>query len=220
MSIKNIKNVSLFLDSFKKKIVMILEQIMQSLNCSAPTARRRLKELETYTSYNKNGRYYVLPDIPKFNQHGIWNYEGIYFSKYGTLKNTVIHIIKNSECGLTSAEIENIVDIPAKSFLSHFQNEPELIREQIGKKYIYFSSDKKILKVQKHKCFELSDKNKLIKLPNNIEAIAILVNRIKYPQLDITQLSEKLRKNNIIISAETIQLFFEKNGILKKNQNL
>jgi hypothetical protein len=95
-----------------------------------------------------------------------------------------------------------------------------LIREQIGKKYIYFSSDKKILKVQKHKCFELSDKNKLIKLPNNIEAIAILVNRIKYPQLDITQLSEKLRKNNIIISAETIQLFFEKNGILKKNQNL
>ncbi len=219
MSTKNSKIEIKTLEIFKKNIVLEIEQITELLKCSIPTARRRLKKWDVYSSYNKNGRYYVLPEIPEFNCYGLWHYQNIFFSKYRTLKNTVICLIKNSDSGLTSNEIENLVNIPAKSFLSHLQTKAELFREKIKGKYVYFSSDKNILKKQKQNRISYSEKNKKLQFPSDAEAIEILVNTIKFPNLKLEELSELLRKKNILVTTESISLLFEKHGILKKNQN-
>ena len=54
---------------FRKKIITI-DTLSSLLNSSTKTARRRLKLWEAYTSYNENGRYYTLPDIPDFDANG------------------------------------------------------------------------------------------------------------------------------------------------------
>ncbi|WP_297291265.1 hypothetical protein, partial [Oceanicoccus sp.] len=60
-------DISTVIKSFKKENIVTVALLMTWLSCSMPTARRRLKEWGAYTSYNHNGRYYTLPEIPKFN---------------------------------------------------------------------------------------------------------------------------------------------------------
>ena len=62
--------------AFTLKKVLTIDELLKILICSIITVRRRLKEWHAYTSYNKNGCYYTLPSIPKFNKKGIWNYQG------------------------------------------------------------------------------------------------------------------------------------------------
>ncbi len=53
--------------AFNLRKVLTITELSKILVCSIITVRRRLIEWRTYTSYNKNGRYYTLATIPKFN---------------------------------------------------------------------------------------------------------------------------------------------------------
>ncbi len=116
---------------FKKLKVLTIIKLIAILMCSERTIQRRLKSWGTYTSYNKNCRYYTLPDIPQFNHYGIWKYKGIFFSKFGNLKNTVIAVVKQSESGLNAKELGEIVGLPSYTFLSHFKNDLNIQRQSI-----------------------------------------------------------------------------------------
>ncbi len=89
------------LEVFRKEKVMSLKQLADLLSCSERTVQRYLKKWRTYTSYNQNGRYYVLPDIPRFDDNGLWRYQGIFFSRHGNLKQTLIAVVNHSPAGLT-----------------------------------------------------------------------------------------------------------------------
>jgi len=121
--------------------VFTLEQLVSYLGCSAPTARLRLKKWKSYTSYNKNGRYYSLHTVPRFDENGLWHYEHIFFSKSGNLKKTLIYLVQRSPSGLTGKEIGDLVGLPPRSFLHHFRNTAGIYREKIEGLYIYFSDD-------------------------------------------------------------------------------
>ena len=58
------------LKTLRARKVLTIEELATLLQRSLPTARRRLKAWNTLTSYNKNGRYYALPDVPRFDSHG------------------------------------------------------------------------------------------------------------------------------------------------------
>jgi hypothetical protein len=92
LSEEKLKLVFRFLEDVK---IFSLDQVMSSLSCSMPTARLKLKQWQAYTSYNQNGRYYTLPTVPGFDENGLWFYNNICFSKYGNLRNTVVHLINN-----------------------------------------------------------------------------------------------------------------------------
>ena len=57
---KKLESVFKFLEGKK---VFTLDQLVSSLSCSTPTARLKLKQWQTYTSYNQNGRYYTMPTV-------------------------------------------------------------------------------------------------------------------------------------------------------------
>ncbi len=57
---------------FRDKKVMTLAQLALHLQRSQRTVHRQLKQWRAFNSYNKNGRYYVLSDIPKFDSNGLW----------------------------------------------------------------------------------------------------------------------------------------------------
>ena len=76
--------------------VMTRAKLARPMQCSHRTVQRRLHELQAINSYNKNGRYYVLLDVPNFDGHGLWHDRDIGLSRYGNLTGTVIQLVRNS----------------------------------------------------------------------------------------------------------------------------
>ena len=122
MKIRNVLLDEQALGSFVLKKVLTVTDLTEILQCSLITVRRRLKEWDACTSYNNNGRYYTLPSIATFNRDGIWSYRDIYFSKYGTLKNTVTALAVRSKNGLNHAELQQIIGLNPKCFMARFKD--------------------------------------------------------------------------------------------------
>ena len=200
---------------FKKKKIVTLKQFSDYFNCSIRTAQRRLKIFKVFRSYNKNSAYFVLHNIPKFDKNGLWKYKGIFFSKHGILKQAIIHLVANSEMGLDAYEIGKTVELSSRSFISHFQNIPGLCKEKFKNKFIYFSDKKSICEKQKRKR-KLMLKEKLLSLPSDTVAIAILIDIIKHPNTAIENCIQRLRIKKINIKRETIQNFLQHHNIKKK----
>ncbi len=207
---------SLALSCFKKKKVMVINQLAELLDRSIPTVRKRLKEWHTYTSYNYNGRYYTLPEIPQFDEYGLWDYKSILFSKHGNLRQAVIHLIQHSPGGLTTRETEQILQVSMGSFMPCFRDIADLRREKIAGRFVYFSSDEAIYGRQKQKRHEDEARIMQQKLPTDAEAVAILVGRINHPELNVQQLCQRLNKKGRRIKREIIQNLLECHGLLKK----
>ena len=204
---KRLKNVFRFLESTK---VFALDQLVTSLNCSTPTARLKLKQWKAYTSYNQNSRYYAMPTVPRFNQNGLWHYENISFSKYGNLRNTVIHLISNSTSGLTGNEIGDIVRLPARSFLHHFRNVAGIRREKREGLYVYFSDDPGRYKNQ------LQLRTPTVKLLTDADVVVILTALIKHHNICIEDIMALPEVRERKFSHVAIRQFLDRHGLIKK----
>lgn len=205
---------------FKQKKVMTIQELSKLMECSIPTIRNRLVKWKAYTSYNKNSRYYAMQGVPKFDKNGLWNYKGIKFSYFGTLKQTVIQLIKNSIKGLSASEIGILIGVDPRSFLFQFRDIPEITREKIEGKYIYFTSEAKEYLDQKEK-YEAVTFERLQKLPSDSDAIIILVDIIKHPKTTIKESTRRLRRKGMIAKEETIKNLLDYHNItLKKTQDM
>jgi predicted transcriptional regulator len=211
-----------FLKHFRKKKIMTISEIAESMQCSIPTVRNRLKKWKTYTSYNKNGRYYTLPEIPIFDQNGTWKFKGTFFSKQGNLKQTIIHLVNDSESGLTASRLAKRLGLSTstqlRSLISYFKTISGLHREkQKGNgSYVYFSAEKSIYSSQKQRResqIKIKEKDIHGQLPSESESITILVDIIKHPKTTIKKCAGRLRKNGMIIKPESIRNLLQYHGI-------
>jgi hypothetical protein len=200
--------------AFRNEKVMTVPQLTRLLHCSPTTVRRRLNEWKVYTSYNKNGQYYTLPSIPQFSKKGLWQYRGIFFSKYGTLKNTIIHFVRTSQKGLSNAELAEIIGVNPQSFMPQFKQLSEIRREKIGRQVVYYSSDPQVYQTQKEKRFP--PEPPLGMMPPDAESIAVLVERIRNPKISFAELSQVLSRRGYAIGEQSIRSLFHYHGLLKK----
>jgi len=214
MRTRDIKKEHMALLAFRHNKVMTVPQLARLLHCSPTTVRRRLNEWNVYTSYNKNGQFYTLPSVPQFSKKGLWQYRGIFFSKHGTLKNTIIHFVRTSPKGLSNAELAEIIGVNPQSFMPQFKQLTEVRREKVGRQVVYYSSDPQVYQSQKEKRFP--PEPSLEKLPPDAENIAILVERIRNPKSSIAELSRILSRKGYTIGEGTIRGLFQHHGLLKK----
>ncbi len=125
---------------FSEKSVLTIVDLKSFLQTnSRMTVFRKLKQLPYKSSYSHCGKYYTLDNIAQYNVNGIWNYNKIYFSKYGTLKNTVLENIERSKSGLSSHELEKQLHVPVYNTVLDLFKTHNIDRKQIGKEYIYLS---------------------------------------------------------------------------------
>jgi len=173
-----------------------------------------LKKWQTYTSINKNGRYYTLPQIPVFDENGLWKYQAVLFSKHGNLKQTIVALITDSNKGLSAVEIAELVDlVPNSSFLSRFKTVPGVKREKHQGRFIYLSDRSEIYSRQKQ---TRASRQGTTGFPTDIEAVQILVQLIKYPDLSIEQLAAKVSEPGKQIESAMIRSFLQFHDLLKK----
>jgi len=81
---------------WRRQKVITLTQLCQGLQTSVRTVRRRLKEWQALASFNHNSRFYTLPDLPQFDEHGLWFYRDIGFSRQGHLPQTIVAMITSN----------------------------------------------------------------------------------------------------------------------------
>ena len=199
---------------FKEHKVLTFTEVCSSLQLSRATVRRRLKEWEVMSSYNKSGQYYTLPLIPKFNKQGLWKYEGAFFSKHGTMKNTIIHLVLISQSGLSSSELEEILGINPNSYLPQCKQLEGIRKEKYKREVVYFSADEEVYQRQKKNRFP--PEPTALKLPPDAISIIVLVEFIKNPGSTPPELSQSLIRAGYNVNTQEIENLFECHSLKKK----
>jgi len=202
------------IDAFKQRRVLTLPELSALLHCSAATVHRRLKEWGALTSYNRNGRYYTLASIPQFNKKGLWRHEGVFFSKHGTLKDTVIHLVRISSQGLSNLELEGIVGTDPTSYLAQRKQLKGLKAEKHKGRVVYFTEDEEVHQRQRRNRFP--PQPTVRKLPPDALGIIILVELLKNPRSTTQQLSTMLRSQGYRIDDALIENLLDHHGLKKK----
>ena len=208
-------NLSTVIQKFKNKKVVTIVVLAAWLSCSIATARRRLKAWRAYTSYNQNGRYYTLPEIADFDDNGLWRYQGVFFSKHGNLKRTLAHLVIHSAQGLSGAELGELLGLEPRSFLSHFRDHPEIFRENLMGRWIWFAADPKIREAQKQARLAQAVA-KEPRMPTDTEAVMILVDLIKHPNSGLEQVARRLKPKGLHIDVDAIGQLLVHHGLEKK----
>lgn len=200
------------LKAFRRRKIMTLGEVAELVHSSIHTARRRLKEWRAHTSYNQNGRYYALPDVPEFDADGLWHWRGVLFSRYGNLKQTVVELIRRSSAGLDTGEMGSLLGLDPRSFLSSFADHPQIRREKSQGRFVYYCADRSVYSKQQRRSVLSAEGRQ----PTAIEAIAILVEKIKHPALSNEALSHRLKKQELSVEPEMIKNLFARHGLAVK----
>lgn len=126
---------------FHERLVLTLPEIKQILNTnSTMTTHRKLRTISYQTSYSHSGKYYTLTNIADFNHDGLWEFNGIYFSKYGKLAPTIEHLVNCSSDGYFAAELKQILQVFVHNELKKLHHHGKLKRKQIGREFLYLSN--------------------------------------------------------------------------------
>jgi hypothetical protein len=200
-------------EAFGRRKIMTLGEVAEFIRSSIHTARRRLKQWQAANSYNHNGRYYTLPDVPEFDGNGLWRWRGVFFSQYGNLKQTVIALVQRSPAGLDAGELRSLLGLEPRSFLSAFAADPQLRREKTQGRFVYYGADAAVCSGQRERRGMLKATGRQ---PTPSEAIAILVEKIKHPAWSHEALSRQLRKQKVLVETQTLQNFFLRHGLTVK----
>ena len=190
-------------------------ELASVLTCSIPNARLKIKQWRAYTSYNQNGRYYTLPQVPQFNEYGLWRYNDVAFSKHGNLKKTIIHLVTASYSGLSGSQLGELLGLLPQSFLHHFRNCPGIYREKYNGVFIYFSDTDKVRETQVEQRRSLAQQSAIVTI-SDLEAVMILVAILRQHGIsaeDIMVLPE-IKKSKL--KLVNLQGFMEYHGLLKK----
>lgn len=174
----NMKTVSIHskpvLKLLRAKKIATQEEIKEELGTkSRATMFIKLKELEYLSSYSHGGKYYSLKKIAKFNDQGIWSYQSVYFSKYGTLLNTIPTIVNESDQGYTVFELQNVLMVKVANPLLGLVANKAIYRNKCSGVYVYYSSDNKIRRRQELKRTDSLENYPVAKEP------AMLMNELK-----------------------------------------
>jgi len=105
------------------------------------TVFRKLNELSYIASYSHSGRYYTLPNIPDFDEQGIWKHHSAMFSIHGNLQKTVKAFVDSSKAGYTVSELKKVLQIEVKEPLLIQFRKKQIYRKKISGCYVYFATE-------------------------------------------------------------------------------
>lgn len=126
----------------KRKRIATIDELMEVLQTDVRmTVFRVLKDVPYQTSYSHGGRYYALKAVMRFDEHGLWSVQSVWFSRFGTLMATLEQFIEQSNRGCFSGELESLLHVGTKESLLRLLQQGRVSRERILRAYLYCSKD-------------------------------------------------------------------------------
>ena len=101
------------------------------------TVFRKLKQLEYRASYTHRGRFYTLPEIAHFDDRGLWSHQGVWFSRHGTLLDTVEVFVNQSTDGYYAHELADVLHAEVQQPLRQLVTEQRLTRTELEGQFLY-----------------------------------------------------------------------------------
>ena len=134
---------------FKLEPVADLETIQRVLGTtSRTTVFRVLSEAGYLTSYSHAGRYYTLADRPLFDEVGLWSHDGALFSKFGTLRATIVRFVEDAPAGQTHAELRDRLRLRVHDTVRELSKAKEIGRVQLDRLFLYVSVEQVVADAQ------------------------------------------------------------------------
>ena len=197
--------------------VQTFDELKIKSGCQSRTLQRKIKSSNLLASYNKNARFYTVPNLCHFNHYGIWNFEQILFSKYGNLFETIIALIDKSLEGYTSKELSIIIEVKADDALRMLWLKERVRRQKTGSSNVYFSIQEDLFMLQlSAREQQTSVAIQTMALPDYQRTIAVLVEIIRQDSIVAEKLQKGAAKRNVEISIAGIQAVIEHYQLKKK----
>lgn len=222
------KTENTIIEHLRKLRIATKTDLCSTFKVSHMTVVRALKKCGYYTSYNMNSAYYVLKDTPDFDKYGLWFYKDVYFSRYGTLRETLVALVEMSPSGLAVNELEPKLGVKVGNLLSRLCRQKYLDRFYAGHQVVYLSINPQPRSSQQvRRQSQIEEARSLIqakrreeeKLPEGFDAItviSILIQKIKAPNSSVASISQTLQKRELKITAEQVRNVIEFYSLQKK----
>lgn len=126
----------------RRQGIVTMEQMKDALGTAVEmTVFRKLREIDYLSSYSHRGKFYTLEQFAEFNRLGLWSYQGVHFSRFGTLLQTAEQLVLVSPRGYFASELAQQVHVEVKEPLLTLVRTKRIAREQVSSRYLYCSPD-------------------------------------------------------------------------------
>jgi hypothetical protein len=199
---------------FARRPVADLPQLCRTLGTqSRMSVFRRLSVINYLSSYTHTGRYYTLQSIPQFDTDGLWRFEGVGFSRDGTLKATVRRLVDCSEAGRTQRELQLRLGIRAHNPLLDLVEAKQLRREIVQGEYLYVAA------ARKHATEQLGRRNALPAVSAapalDVEVLLEVIHGARLPPPDASAIVARLAARGIRADIMDVAAVLNRHGLKK-----
>ena len=208
---------------FRNRSVADLATLSATLETeSRMSVFRRLSAIGYLSSYSHAGRFYTLSQIPTFDPDGLWCYQGVCFSRHGSLKSTVSHMVQNAEAGSTHHELHVRLRVRVHNTLLDLIREDRIGREHLAGQYLYVSADAgragSQLALRRR---QLEDASAVaVEVPASV-VIEVLLDLVQGAgvRLDAGRMAERLSARGIAVTAIQVEGIFRFHGVKKTERS-
>jgi hypothetical protein len=209
----------------RKATVATMKQIRYQFRISHMTVVRALKKAGYYASYNYNAAYYVLGDVPEFDDWGLWAHRDIRFSRYRSLPATIMAVVEKASAGLTVAELEERLQTKAGNMVSRLVSQGKVQGGMLaGRHVVYLANNSEVRTQQieqRQRQLQEEKARSETKLPSGCSAgdvIEVLRAMIFASDDDPNQLARRLQGGGAHITAGQVRRVLEHYGMEKKRR--
>lgn len=204
---------------FDSKLVVTLEEIRTTLDgASRATAFRHLKQVAYRRSYNHNGRYYTGYDPKRFDRLGLWSHGQIHFSREGSIKPTVVRLVREAMAGWTHRELLDLLHVRVQLFLRRAVQEGQIARQRMLGFFVYVDVDANVAEAQ------LRRRSQQIAVPSHVGVqdvddklvIQVLLVLIRHPEAAAGDVVRRLRGHSPPISMQQVKAVFTRYDLGEK----
>ena len=188
---------------FNKLKICKINELSKVIGATERTVFRTLKEIDYLSSFNHAGKYYTLMSVPVFNAQGLWFHRNVGFSKYGTLRATIVVLIQEAPSGCTHEDLQAVLQLRVHDTLRDLVHSKLIGREQVNAVYVYVSPHAKVAKTQVEKRKEMSPIVSITTVeqpPDLSHVVEILLIVIHNQKVSVRQIRNILDTKDIVVS--------------------
>jgi len=201
---------------FRRRTCWMLVQLAQALDYALISVRRLLKQIGYFRSYTHNGKWYTLHDSPSFDRDGLWHYQGIGFSKHGSLTATIGYLVGRSPAGLSASELSQKLQHPCHAVLTQLHKAGQLDRLGVAGQFRYLTTDPKLNRQQREQAALVGPPPGPPSALSTQIALWVLVEHIKHPGLSFEQIAAHLQaERQVAVAPASIEQFFQEQALKK-----
>jgi hypothetical protein len=196
---------------FESKPVVQIGDICAALDgASRATAFRYLGRITYRRSYSHNGQYYMRHDPARYDSLGLFSYQGIHFSRDGSLIATLVRLVRESEAGRTHHELRELLQVRVQVLLQQAIAQRAITRERIEKFFVYLHSDPAVHQTQLGKRRQLLEAQSAEASVTDVMVIEVLLTLLRHPGSEAADVVRRLRGSSPPISLHHVRVIFDR----------